>query len=56
MNVAGQHLDNATILLFALGVFFLTGVVVLARQGIWTLTVIVLALAVLAVVAGVLRL
>lgn len=56
MNFAGHHLSSAAILLFALGLFFLTGVYVFIKQGIKTLAVIVFVLAAMAIAGGVLRL
>ncbi|MBC6461547.1 hypothetical protein [Actinomadura sp. HBU206391] len=56
MNVAGQHITALSILLFAVGAFFLTGVVVFVRQGIKSLAVVALIVAALALTAGVLRL
>ena len=56
MNFAGHHITSATILLFALGLFFLTGVYVLIKQGIKTLAFIVFVLAAMAIAGGVLRL
>ena len=56
MNFAGHHLTALSVFLFAVGIFFLTGVYVLVRQGIKTLAVITLLLAALAIAGGVLRL
>jgi hypothetical protein len=56
VNFAGHNLDSGTILLFAVGLFFLTGVYVLAKQGIRSLAIIVAVLAAMAIAGGVLRL
>jgi hypothetical protein len=56
VNHAGHLLNAGTILLFAVGLFFLTGVYVFVKQGIKALAVIVFLLAALAIAGGVLRL
>jgi hypothetical protein len=56
VNFAGHHLTALSVFLFAVGVFFLTGVYVFIKQGIKTLAVVTLLLAALALAGGVLRL
>ena len=56
MTFAGQHLSTVTILLFAVGLFFLTGVYVFVKQGIKVLAFFALMAALLAITGGVLRL
>ena len=56
MNLVGQPVSAFPLLLFAVGIFFLTGVVVFIRQGIKLLAVLAFLVAALAVTAGVLRL
>jgi hypothetical protein len=48
--------NSGAVLLFALGLFFLTGVVSLYKQGIKVLALICLVLAALAITGGALRL
>jgi hypothetical protein len=56
VNVFGQQVSAFALFLFAVGIFFLTGVVVFIRQGIKLLAVVAFLIAALAVTAGVLRL
>jgi hypothetical protein len=56
VNIAGQHVAPLSVFLFAVGVFFLTGVVIFFRQGIMSLAFVALIAAALALTAGVLRL
>ena len=56
MTFAGQHLTTVTILLFGVGLFFLTGVYVFVKQGIKVLAFFALMAALLAITGGVLRL
>jgi hypothetical protein len=56
VNVFGQQVSAFALFLFAVGIFFLTGVVVLVRQGIRFLAAMAFLIAALAVAAGVLRL
>ncbi|GAA2101203.1 hypothetical protein [Actinomadura alba] len=56
MNIAGQHIGSLSMFLFAVAVFFVTGVVVFVRQGVKFLAVVAFIAAALALTAGVLRL
>jgi hypothetical protein len=56
VNLFGQQVSPFAMFLFAVGIFFLTGVVVFVKQGIRVLAVVAFLIAALAVTAGVLRL
>jgi hypothetical protein len=56
VNFFGQQVSPIALFMFAVGIFFLTGVVVFIRQGIRFLAVVAFAVAALAMIAGVLRL
>ncbi|MCW2905080.1 MAG: hypothetical protein JWO67_7345 [Streptosporangiaceae bacterium] len=56
MNIAGLEASPLVLFLFAVGIFFLTGVVVFLKQGIRVLAIVAFIAAALALTAGVLRL
>jgi hypothetical protein len=56
VNFAGHHLTALSIFLFAVGIFFLTGVYSALKQGIKSLAVLAFMAGALAIAGGVLRL